>query len=495
MPIIPLSQITFDEDIYPRRTKSNVTIDSYVEALKGGAEFPPLTVQKVQDNGTVLIVSLDGLHRYKAYSEFNKLEDVTPIKEVEVDYYKEGVLDKQEYLEELLKVSAKLNRKHGIRLSDSDLEFQCLKILRNRKIDNIRGIKKELADYYEITESAISQWETFSKEYNRRLASRDSLILKLDREGWTDKEIGEVVGLERSVVTKNVQNLSTKVLHIKSNFKQEKKVEELAEFHNLETIPVWSIVLEDKTDIERFDLFIKNKKEEKRIPKIYNVWNFSNCDPRLGIEHPGRIPGQIIMNLLYYYTKQGDLVVDPMAGGGSTIDSCLVMNRRCRAYDISPKRKDIIERDLKDGYDPRCKNADFIFLDPPYWNLLNGKYVNEEGEIPENCVADWTIEKYLEFMKDLAKQTFSTIKTKGKVALIIQAIEDERGSKTFYDLPFICNQYFIEAGFKQIQRISVPISTQVKSGRDVNFVKKNEKMLSINRDLIIYERFLHDNES
>jgi len=486
--IVPLSQITFDEDIYPRRTKSKVTIDSYVEALKGGAEFPSLTVQKVQDNGTVFIISLDGRHRYEAYTEFNELEGVTPIKEVKVDYYKEGTLDKQNYLEELLKISAKLNLKHGIRLSDSDLEFQCLKILRNRTIDNIRGIKKELADYYEITESAVSHWEEFSKEYSRRLASRDSIILKLDREGWTQKEIGEVVGLDQANVSKNMRNLSTKVSHIQNQFKQKKSVEELAEFHNLETVPIWSIVLEDKTDIERFNLFINNKKEEKRRPKVYNVWNFSKCDPHLGIKHPGRIPGQISMNLLYYYTKQGDLVVDPMAGGGSTIDSCLVMNRQCRAYDISPKREDIIERDLRDGYDSRCKNADFIFLDPPYWNLLNGKYVNEEGEIPENCVAEWAIEKYLDFMKDLAKQTFSTIKTKGKVALIIQALEDERESKLFYDLPFICNQYFIDAGFKQIQRISAPISTQVKTGRDVNFSKDNEKLLSINRDLIVYER-------
>ena len=56
------------------------------------------------------------------------------------------------------------------------------------------------------------------------------------------------------------------------------------------------------------------------------------------------------MNVLYYYSKQGDLVLDPMAGGGSTIDACLIMNRKCRAYDRSDEaltlKTDIVKRDL-----------------------------------------------------------------------------------------------------------------------------------------------------
>lgn len=40
--------------------------------------------------------------------------------------------------------------------------------------------------------------------------------------------------------------------------------------------------------------------------KIFNVWNFPRCDDRFGIDYPGRIPGQIIEHLLYYFTEPFD---------------------------------------------------------------------------------------------------------------------------------------------------------------------------------------------
>lgn len=37
--------------------------------------------------------------------------------------------------------------------------------------------------------------------------------------------------------------------------------------------------------------------------KVYDVWDFSQCDDHYGSQFPGRIPGQIIENLLGYYTE------------------------------------------------------------------------------------------------------------------------------------------------------------------------------------------------
>lgn len=127
----------------------------------------------------------------------------------------------------------------------------------------------------------------------------------------------------------------------------------------------WNFILSDKSDLEKLMEFGGSDEDGKpKMLKYYNVWNFKDCDPRLGQEFKGRIPGQIVMNLLYYYTEQGDLVVDPMAGGGSTIDACLVMNRKCRAYDINPVRKDILKCDIQKGFPEEAKNAELIFLDP-----------------------------------------------------------------------------------------------------------------------------------
>lgn len=44
---------------------------------------------------------------------------------------------------------------------------------------------------------------------------------------------------------------------------------------------------------------------------------------------PGRLPAQLVAHTLFYFTQQGDLVFDPMAGGGIVPDTCLAFNRKC----------------------------------------------------------------------------------------------------------------------------------------------------------------------
>ncbi|SHJ79172.1 DNA methylase [Desulfatibacillum alkenivorans DSM 16219] len=79
----------------------------------------------------------------------------------------------------------------------------------------------------------------------------------------------------------------------------------------------------------------------------------------------GATPSWIIWNLLQRYTKPKDLVVDPMAGSGTTLDVARDISRRALGYDLQPTRKDIFRSDarklpLEDG------KADFVFIDPPY---------------------------------------------------------------------------------------------------------------------------------
>jgi len=78
-----------------------------------------------------------------------------------------------------------------------------------------------------------------------------------------------------------------------------------------------------RSHVERIITASRKSKLERagqsETPPIYNVWNFSICDPRFGQKHPGQIPGQAILNLLLWLTEPFDFVVDPMAGGGPTI--------------------------------------------------------------------------------------------------------------------------------------------------------------------------------
>jgi DNA modification methylase len=81
--------------------------------------------------------------------------------------------------------------------------------------------------------------------------------------------------------------------------------------------------------------------------------------------YPGSTPAYVIWNLITRYTREGDLVVDPFCGGGTTIDVARSLERRALGYDVEPQRGDIFRADarhlpLENG------KADFVFMDPPY---------------------------------------------------------------------------------------------------------------------------------
>jgi DNA modification methylase len=95
-------------------------------------------------------------------------------------------------------------------------------------------------------------------------------------------------------------------------------------------------------------------------------------------EYAGATPSWVIWQLLTRYTREGDLIVDPMVGSGTTIDVARDLKRRALGYDLSPRRPDIFRADarelpLEDG------KADFVFIDPPYSTHI--EYSQDERDI------------------------------------------------------------------------------------------------------------------
>ncbi|MBI9075454.1 MAG: hypothetical protein JEZ02_08605 [Desulfatibacillum sp.] len=79
----------------------------------------------------------------------------------------------------------------------------------------------------------------------------------------------------------------------------------------------------------------------------------------------GATPSWIIWNLLQRYTKPKDLVVDPMAGSGTTLDVARDLSRRALGYDLQPAHKDVFRADAR-KLPLEDEKADFVFIDPPY---------------------------------------------------------------------------------------------------------------------------------
>ena len=83
-------------------------------------------------------------------------------------------------------------------------------------------------------------------------------------------------------------------------------VAQVAEKHGWPESLVWAINLEGKDDLPKCQ-------ELQWGVRTLDEWKWNDCDKRFGDEWPGRISAQLIAHILYYFSKQGDLVIDPMA--------------------------------------------------------------------------------------------------------------------------------------------------------------------------------------
>lgn len=82
-------------------------------------------------------------------------------------------------------------------------------------------------------------------------------------------------------------------------------------------------------------------------------------------DYIGATPSWVIYQLLKRYTKEGDTVIDPMCGSGTTIDVCKDLGRKPIAFDLNPQRPDIKKNDSR-KLPVGDNSVDFAFIDPPY---------------------------------------------------------------------------------------------------------------------------------
>lgn len=110
------------------------------------------------------------------------------------------------------------------------------------------------------------------------------------------------------------------------------------------------------------------KKPPLRL-QVTTLWEYPSQHYGPGLQgdpsYRGATPSYIVWNLLKRYTKEGDLVIDPCAGSGTTLDVARELGRRSLGYDLNPTRPDIFRVDAR-RLPLEDAKADFVFIDPPY---------------------------------------------------------------------------------------------------------------------------------
>jgi len=266
--------------------------------------------------------------------------------------------------------------------------------------------------------------------------------------------------------------------------KKEKKYGETSSKSRVTTAEVKRLISETKKEKTIQEGNGNSFKEQPNFNFDYeftNLWNFSRCEPNFGIEsYPGRMPAQIIINLLHFYTDENDLVIDPMVGGGTTIDVCKTMNRRCLAYDIEPCRSDILKNDITTGILTEEK-AKLVILDPPYSIQKKGEYTSNKTDL-----SNFTVPEFYSVIDSIAKECKRVLLKDGYVAFIISSLKKENKVE---DLAFKCYTTFTNNGFILKERIIVPYANpSSQTGYWVASARENKFMLRAYRDLMVFNQ-------
>ena len=207
--------------------------------------------------------------------------------------------------------------------------------------------------------------------------------------------------------------------------------------------------------------------------KFTKSWFILNPPPRKDTEilHPAKFPENLAKDFISFFTKKGDVVLDPFLGSGSTVVACNELERIGIGIELSPKYYKIasercVEPQTKltsNNVGPKLILGDareaktllpkalddigadginFVFTSPPYWNMLresrggvtsSSKKRGIEGldtHYSEDEKDVGNTKDYLEFIESLAS-IFASIKpmlrSDAYIVVVVQNVRIESG--------------------------------------------------------------------
>src|SRR5207245_1226543 len=129
------------------------------------------------------------------------------------------------------------------------------------------------------------------------------------------------------------------------------------------------------------------------------------------IRHPASFPESLIREFVSFFTRNGEVVIDPFVGTGSTLVAALETGRSGIGFEIVKKYADIAKKRVQNALDLRralseatksksswakivkadsarlskiwrekgFPPADYCITSPPYWNQLRKSHMRQKG--------------------------------------------------------------------------------------------------------------------
>jgi len=145
-----------------------------------------------------------------------------------------------------------------------------------------------------------------------------------------------------------------------------------------------------------------NDLDPKTWLKFQKSWFVHNPPPRRKdvLRHPAKFPETLAQEFIEFFTKRGQVVLDPMAGTGSTLEAALRCGRHSYGIELNPAYAQIARQVLEsvrlelgenaqdiqaeiihgnagqavkllEGYN--LPPVDYVLTSPPYWDMLHAR--------------------------------------------------------------------------------------------------------------------------
>jgi len=205
---------------------------------------------------------------------------------------------------------------------------------------------------------------------------------------------------------------------------------------------------------------IKKLNPENFEQECTTVWSFTHRGSWATHKsnYRGNWAPEVVRNLILRYSKEGDYLVDPMIGGGTTAIECKLLNRNLLALDINPKAIDLTNEALafECNYEPKIRvelndsrklemlkddSIDFILNHPPYADII--KY--SDGKIDGDLSTIHDIDEFSDEMAKVSKEFYRVLKPKQYCAILIG---DTRRNKMYQPMAYKIMQKFLDVGFE-----------------------------------------------
>jgi ParB-like chromosome segregation protein Spo0J len=205
-------------------------------------------------------ILIDGYHRWKAHA----LEDETQVA---------ATVTHTESEKEVKRLAYRRNSHHGMQLSNEEKKTFAQEMVGRMDTD-------KLASILSVTERTIQNWTSRQRKALRRKKKRKAFQLYL-RAWHTQQSVADLIN------------------------------EEFGEEHG----KGWVSKLIEKLSERKLSDF-----QQSYDPPLYNIWKQQKKGDQS--EHFGGFPKRFMRNLLHYHTEPKDVVFDPFAGSGVTVDVC-----------------------------------------------------------------------------------------------------------------------------------------------------------------------------